>query len=61
MDGVYNVLYLGGFGPDISGFQYIILTDIASDDADKGSTPTDYLDAATIDNFTATCHQQQRR
>ncbi len=54
VDGVYDVLYLGGFGADINGFQYIILTDIASDDADKGSTPTDYLDAATIDNFTAT-------
>ena len=54
VDGVYNVLYLGGFGPDVNGFQYIILTDIASDDADKGSTPTDYLDAATIDNFTVT-------
>jgi tetratricopeptide (TPR) repeat protein len=54
VDGVYNALYLGGFGPDVNGFQYIILTDIASDDADKGSTPTDYLDAANIDNFTAT-------
>jgi tetratricopeptide (TPR) repeat protein len=54
VDGVYNAMYLGGFGPDVHGFQYIILTDIASDDADKGSTPSDYLDAANIDNFTAT-------
>ncbi|MFD1468521.1 RagB/SusD family nutrient uptake outer membrane protein [Hymenobacter caeli] len=54
VDGVYNALYLGGFGPDVSGFQYIILTDIASDDADKGSTPSDYTDALNIDNFTAT-------
>lgn len=54
VDGVYNALYLGGFGNDVNGFQFIILTDIASDDADKGSTPSDYLDAATIDNFTVT-------
>ena len=54
VDGVYNVLYLGGFGADVSGFQNIILTDIASDDADKGSTPTDYADAGQIDNFTVT-------
>ncbi|MGI4871996.1 MAG: RagB/SusD family nutrient uptake outer membrane protein [Janthinobacterium lividum] len=54
VDGVYNSLYLGGFGNDTHGFQYIILTDIASDDADKGSTPGDYGDAGNIDNFTAT-------
>jgi len=52
--GVYNALYLGGFGPDISDLQYVILTDIASDDADKGSTPSDYGDALNIDNFTVT-------
>ena len=40
--------------PDINGLQFVILTDIASDDADKGSTPNDYGDALTIDNFTAT-------
>ncbi|GAB3868833.1 RagB/SusD family nutrient uptake outer membrane protein [Hymenobacter segetis] len=54
VDGVYNTMYLGGFGPDIHGLQFVILTDIASDDADKGSTPTDYNDALTIDNFTLT-------
>ncbi|QDA60207.1 RagB/SusD family nutrient uptake outer membrane protein [Hymenobacter jejuensis] len=54
VDGVYNVMYLGGFGPDVHGLQYIILTDIASDDADKGSTPTDYADAIGVDNFTLT-------
>ncbi|WP_375434807.1 RagB/SusD family nutrient uptake outer membrane protein [uncultured Hymenobacter sp.] len=54
VDGVYNVLYLGGFGPDVHSFQFIILTDIASDDADKGSTPNDYADAAAVDNFTLT-------
>jgi tetratricopeptide (TPR) repeat protein len=54
VDGVYNVLYLGGFGPDVSGLQNVIMTDIASDDADKGSTPTDYADAGQIDNFTVT-------
>ena len=55
MDGVYNVRYLGGLGADVSGLQNVILTDIASDDADKGSTPpTDYADAGQIDNFTVT-------
>ncbi len=54
VDGVYNAMYLGGFGPDVHGLQFVILTDIASDDADKGSTPNDYGDALTIDNFTLT-------
>ncbi len=56
VDGVYNALYLGGFGPDVNGLQYIVLTDIASDDADKGSTPSDYGAglAGDIDNFTTT-------
>ena len=54
VDGVYNAMYLGGFGPDTHGLQFVILTDIASDDADKGSTPNDYGDALTIDNFTLT-------
>ena len=52
VDGVYNVMYLGGFGEDIHGLQYVILTDIASDDADKGSTPNDYGPALEVDNFT---------
>jgi len=54
VDGVYNAMYLGGFGPDTHGLQFVILTDIASDDSDKGSTPSDYGDALTIDNFTLT-------
>ncbi|MVN78637.1 RagB/SusD family nutrient uptake outer membrane protein [Hymenobacter sp. HMF4947] len=55
VDGVYDALYLsGGFGADVNGFQLVVLSDIASDDADKGSTPSDYNDAANIDNFTAT-------
>jgi hypothetical protein len=38
--GIYNIFFAGdAFGNDIRGFQYTILGDIASDDADKGSTP----------------------
>jgi len=49
--GIYNVFYIGGFDPDIDSFQFVIMTDIASDDADKGSSPTDYGDALQIDNL----------
>ncbi|CAA9268279.1 MAG: Cell surface glycan-binding lipoprotein, utilization system for glycans and polysaccharides (PUL), SusD family [uncultured Adhaeribacter sp.] len=52
--GVYNVMWIGGFGPDVHSFQYVILTNIASDDADKGSTPQDYGDALDVDNLTLT-------
>ena len=52
VDGVYNAMYLGGFGPDIHGLQFVILTDIASDDSDKGSSPNDYGDALQVDNLT---------
>ncbi|OWP62055.1 RagB/SusD family nutrient uptake outer membrane protein [Hymenobacter amundsenii] len=52
VDGVYNVMYLGGFGADIHGLQYVMLTDVASDDADKGSSPQDYGPALEVDNFT---------
>ncbi|MBA4166275.1 MAG: RagB/SusD family nutrient uptake outer membrane protein [Chitinophagaceae bacterium] len=52
--GVYNTLYLGAFDPTTVGFQYYMATDVASDDADKGSTPTDFAPAADIDNFTVT-------
>ena len=52
VDGVYNAMYLGGFGPDTHGLQFVVLTDIASDDADKGSSPNDYKDALDVDNFT---------
>ncbi len=49
--GIYNIFYIGGFDPDIDSFQYVIMTDIASDDADKGSSPNDYGDAMQIDNL----------
>ena len=53
VDGVYNSMYLGGFGADTHGLQFVILTDIASDDSDKGSSPDDYKgDAGAVDNFT---------
>ncbi|NVO84064.1 RagB/SusD family nutrient uptake outer membrane protein [Hymenobacter terrestris] len=52
VDGVYNVMYLGGFGSDIHGLQYVMLTDVASDDADKGSSPQDYGSALEVDNLT---------
>jgi hypothetical protein len=52
--GIYNVFYIGGFDPDIDSFQFVIMTDIASDDADKGSSPDDYGDAKQIDNLQTT-------
>ncbi|MBC7922977.1 MAG: RagB/SusD family nutrient uptake outer membrane protein [Ferruginibacter sp.] len=52
VDGVYNIMYLGGFGEDVHSLQYIVLTNVASDDADKGSSPQDYAPAAEVDNFT---------
>jgi tetratricopeptide (TPR) repeat protein len=52
--GIYNVFYIGGFDPDIDSFQFVVMTDIASDDADKGSTPDDYSDAKQIDDLQAT-------
>src|SRR5687768_1819006 len=51
-NGVYNVMWLGGFGPDVHGLQFINITSIVSDDADKGSTPQDYGPSIEIDNFT---------
>lgn len=50
--GAYNTLYLGGFGNTTVGFLFTIATDIASDDSDKGSSPSDFPPAAEIDNFT---------
>ncbi|HEX8607015.1 MAG TPA: RagB/SusD family nutrient uptake outer membrane protein, partial [Pedobacter sp.] len=49
--GIYNVFYIGGFSPDITSLQFVVMTDIASDDADKGSSPDDYADAKQIDNL----------
>lgn len=50
--GVYNSLYLGGFGPNTVGFLWVIANDMASDNADKGSTPGDFSPGGDIDNFT---------
>ncbi|QEH40817.1 RagB/SusD family nutrient uptake outer membrane protein [Chitinophaga sp. XS-30] len=52
VNGVYNIMWLGGFGPDVHGLQFVVITSIVSDDADKGSTPQDYGPALEIDNFT---------
>jgi hypothetical protein len=50
--GIYNSFFTGdAFGNDLRGFQFVILGDIASDDADKGSTPGDYGDAQSIDDL----------
>ncbi len=51
--GVYNTLYLGGFGITTVGFLWQLSNDIASDDADKGSTPGDFNSGGVgdIDNF----------
>ncbi len=55
--GAYNALITpdptqGGFGQyDIHGVYFICVTNIISDDADKGSYPTDQPLAADIDNF----------
>ncbi len=55
--GVYNSLLQGdswGNG-DVHGFAFISVTDIRSDDADKGSTPSDQqVPVGDIDNFTLT-------
>lgn len=52
--GVYNQLYQGGFGNDIHGILFCMATDVASDDADKGSTPADQApEAVGFDNFTS--------
>lgn len=52
--GVYNSLYLGGFGSTTVGFLWALTNDVASDDADKGSTPGDFSPLGEIDNFTST-------
>lgn len=52
--GVYNTLYFGGFDITTVGFLWVMANDVASDDADKGSTPSDFGPAGEIDNFTHT-------
>ena len=51
--GVYNTLYFGGFGGNTVGFLWQLTNDVASDDADKGSTPGDFNTGGIgdIDNF----------
>lgn len=55
--GVYNSLMQGdswGNG-DVHGFAFVSVTNIMSDDADKGSTPSDQaVPVGDIDNFTMT-------
>lgn len=52
--GVYNTLYFGGFGKTTVGFLWQVSLDVASDDADKGSTPGDFGPLGNIDNFVHT-------
>ncbi|MEO6550875.1 MAG: RagB/SusD family nutrient uptake outer membrane protein [Ferruginibacter sp.] len=52
--GVYNTLYFGGFDKTTVGFLWVLANDVASDDADKGSTPGDFSALGEIDNFTHT-------
>ncbi len=52
--GVYNTLYFGGFDKTTVGFLWALSNDVASDDADKGSTPGDFSPLGEIDNFTHT-------
>jgi hypothetical protein len=51
--GVYNTLYFGGFDKNTVGFEWVMVTDVASDDGDKGSTSSDFdvNGAGDIDNF----------
>ena len=49
--GVYNIMWDGG----MHGFDYVGMTNIASDDADKGSSPADGANTyGTLDNLTMT-------
>ena len=52
--GVYNTLYYGGFDKTTVGFLWVMSTDVASDDSDKGSSPGDFGPAGEIDNFSHT-------
>ena len=56
--GVYNTLYFGGFDKTTVGFLWELTNDIASDDADKGSTPGDFNNGGMgdIDNFIHTAN-----
>ncbi|HEV7779944.1 MAG TPA: RagB/SusD family nutrient uptake outer membrane protein, partial [Chitinophagaceae bacterium] len=51
--GIYNTFYFGGFDKTTVGFLWQICNDVASDDADKGSTPGDFNTngLGDVDNF----------
>jgi hypothetical protein len=55
--GVYNTLYFGGFGRTTVGFLWQISNDIASDDADKGSSPGDFNVTASATLIILFIHQ----
>jgi len=52
--GVYNTLYFGGFDRTTVGFLFECLNDMASDDTEKGSSPSDFAAGGELDNFTVT-------
>jgi len=54
--GTYNTLYYGGFDINTVGLLWVMTVDIASDDADKGSTDNDSPEAKQIDHFTIDPH-----
>lgn len=54
VNGVYNTLYFGGFDKNTVGFLWVMMTDVPSDDSDKGSFDADFGPAKEIDNFTHT-------
>lgn len=54
--GTYNTLYFGGFDPNTVGLEWVMTVEIASDDADKGSTDGDSPEAKQIDQFKIDTH-----
>src|SRR6478609_6541847 len=54
--GTYNTLYFGGFDNTTVGLLFSLTADVASDDADKGSTASDGPEAKQMDNFTIDPH-----
>lgn len=54
VNGVYNTLYFGGFDKTTVGMLWVMMTDVPSDDADKGSFDADFGPAKEVDNFTHT-------
>jgi hypothetical protein len=55
VNGAYNALWISdAFGTDVHSLNFVILTEVSSDNADKGSSPNDYPAAAEIDNFSIT-------